>query len=352
MGMQKKYDARTINPGDNPFTFPVGKEIEVPESFISGGISYNTQAYLDSSGTTGLVVIQNDTLVYEKYFRGFEAGKSHISWSVAKSFVSALMGIAVDEGYIKSVNQRVEEYCPELAGSGYEGVEIKDVLQMADGVGFDEDYGDFKSDINRWGRGFAVGASQDKFAASLVREVEPGTLHHYVSINTHVLGMIIKAATGLPLSQYMEEKIWKPLGMQDKAYWLIDNKGMEVALGGMNISTRDFARLGQLYLQNGMWLGSQLISEDWIRASVTPDAPHLQPGTAEPFGYGYQWWVPEGREGEYMAMGVYDQFIYVNTATRTVIMKNSANFKYNEPGNTSDNPRVPLELFRAIAHQD
>jgi CubicO group peptidase (beta-lactamase class C family) len=150
----------------------------------------------------------------------------------------------------------------------------------------------------------------------------------------------------------MEDKIWKPLGMQDKAYWLIDNKGMEVALGGLNVSTRDFAKLGQLYLQKGVWGGKQIVPEDWVHASLTPDAPHIQPGKAQPFGYGYQWWIPEGGEGEFLAMGVYDQYIYVNPKTRTVIMKNSANHKFNEPTSSFANPRVLLEFFRSIAHQE
>ena len=349
-GMNKKFDAHEIIPGDKTFKFPQGNEVQLPENFTSEGVKYNLQQYIDSSFTTGLMVIQNDTIVFEEYYLGNNESNPHISWSVAKSFVSALFGIAMDDGYIKSIDQKVEEYLPELIGSGYEGVKIKDVLQMSVGVGFNEDYGDFNSDINKWGRGFALGKSQNKFASTLVREIEPGTQHHYVSINTHVLGMIITEATGISLSQYLESEIWKPMGMEHSAYWLCDNLGMEVALGGLNVCLRDYAKLGQLYLQKGNWKGQQIVSEDWVIASVTPDAPHIQPENALPFGYGYQWWVPAGDEGEFLAMGIYDQYIYVNPTTKTVIAKNSANHKFNEPNNSFSNHDVILEFFRGIAH--
>ena len=279
------------------------------------------------------MVVQNDCAVYEKYFPGNSESTRHISWSRAKSVVSALFGIAMEEGYIKSLNQTVDEYLPELIGSGYEGVRIKDVLQMSSGVKFNEDYGDFWSDINKWGRKFALGSSQDKFAARLVREEEPGTNLHYVSINTHVLGMIIVKATGKSLSAYLKEKLWDPMGMEYSAYWLCDDTGMEVALGGLNIALRDYAKIGQLYLDRGAWQGVQIVPKEWAIASVTPDAEHLMPENNTRFGYGYHWWIPQGTEGEFMAMGVYNQYIYVNPVTRTVIALNSANHRFNEKEN-------------------
>jgi CubicO group peptidase (beta-lactamase class C family) len=269
---------------------------------------------------------------------------------MAKSVVSALFGIAMEEGLIKDINQAIEEYLPELIGSGYEGVRIKDVLQMSAGVKFNEDYGDFKSDINKWGRKFALGSSQDKFAATLVREEEPGTNLHYVSINTHVLGMIIVKATGKSLSEYLEEKLWKPMGMEYSAFWLCDDSGMELALGGLNITLRDYAKIGQLYLAKGVWQGTQIVPKEWCVASVTPDSQHLMPENNKFFGYGYQWWIPPGEDGEFMAMGVYNQYIYVNPNTNTVIAVNSANHRFNEEGNPYADSKVILELFRSIAH--
>ena len=200
---------------------------------------------------------------------------------------------------------------------------------------------------------FAWGASQDKFAASLKNERPPGAYNHYVSINTHVLGMIIVRATGKSLTKYLQEKIWNKLGMEYNAFWMVDDYDMEMALGGLNVTLRDYAKMGQLFLQKGNWQGEQIVSSEWIKASVTPDAPHLMPGdnpnSAHEFGYGYQWWIPEGDQGEFMAMGIYNQYIYVNPSTRTVIVKNSANHRYNEPDNPYARSPVVLEMFRAIA---
>ncbi len=351
MGMHHKYNARKIAAPENSFRFARGEDLLLAESFIYDGKIFNTREYLDASFTTGFLVIQNSKLVYEKYFAGNSESTQYISWSMAKSVVSALFGIAISEGYIQSINQTVDEYLPELIGSGYEGVKIKDVLQMSAGLKFNEDYGDFKSDINRWGRWFAFGASQNKFAASLVREGEPGKNLHYVSINTHVLGMIITKATGQRLSDYLEEKLWRPMGMEYDAYWLCDNSGMEVALGGLNITLRDYAKIGQLFLKQGLWEGVQIVPKEWVTASITPDAPHLMPENNKLFGYGYQWWIPQGSEGEFMAMGVYNQYIYVNPTSSTVIAVNSANYRYNEDENPYADQKVILELFRAIAHQ-
>ena len=354
LNMGSMISKKDIPAAQVPQAFSKGPAIELPEAFNLKGQSFDTHQFLDSSFTQGLIVIQNDTLVYESYARGQKAESQHISWSVAKSFISALFGIAMEEGYIKSVEQKVEEYLPELKGSGYERVRIKDVLQMSSGVGFDENYGDPNSDIQRWFRAFALGSSQDKFAATLENERPPGTYHHYVSINTHVLGMILVKATGKSLTDYLQEKIWEPLGAEYPCYWLVDNKGMEMALGGLNATLRDYARLGQLFLHEGEWEGEQLVPKSWVKASVTPDAPHLMPDSkdsAHPdVGYGYQWWIPKGEEGEFLAVGVFNQFIYINPKTGTVIAKNSANQNYYDTTNPYRGRLEHVALFRAIAH--
>jgi CubicO group peptidase (beta-lactamase class C family) len=354
-GMNKIWQTSQVDKSTNPFIFPQAAPLKWPESFSYEGKTYDSRAFLDSSYTTGFLVLQDDSLRFEQYYLGHSPSTQHISWSMAKSYVSALFGIAMEEGYIKSIEQKVEEYLPELKGSGYEGVRIKDVLQMSSGVRFNEDYGDLSSDINRWGRSFAWGSSQDKFAATLVREREPGTYNHYVSINTHVLGMILVKATGQSLTQYLHDKLWQPLGCEYDAYWLIDDYGMEMALGGLNVCLRDYARIGQLFLHEGNWNGKQIVPSAWMKASVTPDAPHLMPGKNEQsahqgFGYGYQWWVPEGDEGEFMAMGIYNQYIYINPTTHTVIAKNSANPHFNDKSYVWSRASSHLELFRAIAH--
>lgn len=340
---------KEIEAPETTHSFPVNNEASpLPEQFTYEGWTMDVPTFLDSSYATGFLILQNDTIVHEEYLRGHTAATPQIVWSVSKSFLSALFGIAVGEGDIKSIEQTVDEYCPELKGSGYEGVRIKDVLQMSSGVAFNEDYADFWSDINRWGRGFAWGASQDAFAAGLVREHEPGTYNHYVSINTHVLGMILVKATGKGVTEYAKEKLWDPLGMEHDSYWLTDDYGMEMALGGLNTTVRNCAKLGSLFEHQGNWQGKQVVPADWVTASVTPDAPHLQPGerasSAHALGYGYQWWIPEGNQGEFLAVGVYNQFIYVNPTTNTVIVKHSAN-----PGFTTDSDLGTTEMFLALA---
>jgi len=350
MGMNRQFTAREIKASDNPHPFPRGTAMNLPDEFSFEGSVFNTRQYLELSFNTGLVVIRNGKLVYEQYRLGNSESTPFISWSMAKSFVSALFGIALDEGYIRDISQTVDEYLPQLKGSGYEGVLIKDVLQMSSGVKFDEDYGRFWSDINRWGRRFAWGSSQDKFAGTMIRVEEPGKNLHYVSINTHVLGMIIVKTTGKSLSAYLEEKLWVPMGMEYNAFWLCDDLGMEVALGGLNAALRDYAKIGQLYLDGGKWQGRQMVPEKWVLASVSPDAKHLLPENNKLFGYGYQWWIPRGTEGEFMALGVYNQYIYINPSTRTVIAHNAANHRFNEKDNPYADPKVILELFRTIAH--
>ncbi|GLI57129.1 hypothetical protein PM10SUCC1_26430 [Propionigenium maris DSM 9537] len=182
------------------------------------------------------------------------------------------------------------------------------------------------------------------------REKKPGTYNHYISVNTQVLGMVIREATGKSLTTYLQEKIWERIGMESNAYWLLDNRGMELAFGGFNAVLRDYARFGMLYLNNGLWDGEQIIQKDWITASVTPDSPHLEPGknvlSDSPFGYGFHWWIPPEPKGDNLAKGIYSQFIYVNPEHRVVIVKSSAYTDYNLDG--TERSIETVEVFRRI----
>ena len=354
INMDENLPIKIVYKANKPFVFPRINNITLPSNFVYKKSEFDTKKYIDSSYTQGFLFIQNDTIQYENYGRGQQEDTKHISWSMAKSYVSALFGIAIEEGYIKSINQTVNEYLPELKGSGYDNVKIKDVLQMSSGVKFNEDYSDPKSDINRYWEGFVFGGSQDEFAATLENERPPGTYNKYVSIDTHVLGMIIVKATGKSIAEYLEEKIWKPIGNEYDAYWLADGYGMEQANGGLNASLRDFAKLGRLYLNKGNWEGKQIVPTKWIEQSTSITEEYLMPQSenseSKGIGYGYQWWIPDGTEGEFMAIGVFNQHIYVNPTTNTIIVKNSANKNYYDGNNPYASTRTHLELYRKLAH--
>ena len=341
------WPTRSLTQAKVPYVYNYGDPLNVPSSFAYNDQKLGTRQFLKDSWTTGLIVIQNDEIALEDYYLGNSAVTQNISWSMAKSFISALIGIAVNDGHIISIEQSVDAYATSLEGSGYEGVSIKNVLQMSSGVAFNEDYGDFYSDINRWGRDFSLGNSQDAFAATLKNDIEPGTVNHYVSINTHVLGMVLTQATGRSITDYMQEKLYNPMGMEHDGLWIIDGQGMEMALGGLNLTLRDFAKLGSLYLHDGTFNGQQIVPASWVADSRTMDQPHLLPGND--FGYGYQWWMVGGDSGEFMAMGVYGQYIYINPETNTVIVKNSANPFYNDTSYIPSSDFAHLALFRALS---
>jgi len=346
------YPVRVIRRSSKPAPLERGPQLTLPQTFEFGGKKQNTQHFLAHVETTGLLILKNDKLVFEDYWLGNDASTQSVSWSVAKSFVSALMGIAIGEGAIGSVEDPVTRYAPELAGSAYDGVRLKDVLQMSSGARWNEDYSDPESDINRFGRLMVEGTSLDAFAARCVRERPPGTYNLYNSTDTHVLGLVVRNAAGRSLSEYLHDKLWEPLGMEADAFWIVDCEGAEMAGGGLNAVLRDYAKLGRLFLNGGAWNGVQIVPAQWVHASITPDAPHLQPGPRAsallPWGYGYQWWVPDN-SGAYSAIGIYGQFIYVDPAARVVIAKTSAFREYGrsaKPENylTADH----FALFRAI----
>ena len=341
----------TIEKSGTPHQFDHNLQ-SLPEHYLYKGQQKSLQDFLTRSSTTALLVLKGNHITYEDYFQGTGEFDRRISWSMAKSFLSAIFGVAVSEGKIKNLEQAVTEYVPELKGTGYDGVSIKNVLQMSSGVAFNEDYQDFNSDINRFGRLMALGGSFDDFAASLVNEREQGTYLHYVSIDTHVLGMVLRNATGRSIGDYFNEKLWSKLGTEEDAIYLTDSTGEPMVLGGLNLLTRDFARFGKLYLDDGKWAGEQVIPASWVKASVTPDAPHLTPGKRDSakmdLGYGYQWWLPVNADEEFMALGVYDQFIYVNKKSNVVIVKNSANIDFMK--NNFESAMETTEAFRAIAN--
>ncbi len=317
---------------------------DLPGNFTYRDEMVATDEFLSRRATTALIVIKDDKINFEQYYQDTGENDLRISWSMAKSFTVTLFGIAVHDGLI-DIDAPVEQYLPEMTGSGYEGVPVRDVLQMSSGVLWNEDYGDFYSDINRMGRILAVGGSLDEFTATLVKEKPPGQEFHYVSMDTHIISMIVRRVTGKSLIDLAEDHIWSKIGMESDAYWITDSKGVAFALGGLNMRSRDYARFGRLYLHQGNWNGQQIVPAAWIRAATSPASAHNRPGKNK-FGYGFQWWLaPDARPGEFFAVGVYGQYIYINQPENIVIVKNSADRDFmNARGSMLES----ITFFRAI----
>lgn len=348
------FPHHTITASPNPYVFPEGDAITLPTTYSYAGEEQSVEQFLDETRTVALLVVKDGKVRYENYWLTGGPDVNWMSMSVGKSFVSALVGIAVDDGLIESIEDPITDYVPSLLGSAYDNVRIKDVLQMSSGARWNEDYSDPDSDIARYGAAFAGGGSLDEFTASLVREHEPGTYNYYNSTDTQALGMLLVQTTGMSMAAYAQEKLWHPLGMANDAYWITDNRHTEMAAGGLQVTARDYAKLGQLYLQNGNWQGQQIVPEQWVKDSLVADAPHLRAEAHPefPVGYGYQWWLPVSDVGEYSAIGVYNQFIFVNPAQRSVIVKLSANPTYGLTNDESSFRELEsFELFRAINQQ-
>ena len=348
------FPTSKLSHSSKPLVFKKGAPLELPSNFIFEDKVVKVDEYLSRTDTSALLILKDGKISYENYWLTGGKNVQWISMSVAKSFISALIGIAIDQGHIKSLEDEVTDYVPQLKNSAYDKVRIKDILQMSSGASWNEDYSDPNSDINRSSKIFAIGGSLDEFSASLKKELKPGSYNRYNSTDTQVLGMLLREATRTSITKYMEEMLWHPMGAQDSGYWILDSKNMEMAYAGFNATARDYAKLGELYRLGGKINGKQIIPSDWIKASVKPDAPHLMPGDNPlsdfPLGYGYQWWVPD-LSGDFSAIGVYNQFIYVSPKSNMVIVKLSANSIYGTSEALSTLSELEaIEFFKAITY--
>lgn len=334
--MNGAFLTRDVDRGTGPVSeIPKGPDATLPAS---------TGPWIKDRAVTALVVLKDGQMVHESYYLGTNPEDRRISWSVAKSYLSALFGIVMAEGHIGSLDDQVTKYVPALKDTAYDGATIRNVLQMSSGVTFNEDYLDYDSDINKMGRVVALGGTMDDFAQGLSETfVAPGAQWQYVSIDTHVLGMVIRGATGRDIVSLLSEKIIQPLGYEESPYYITDGQGVAFVLGGLNIRTRDYARFGQMIAQNGMYGGQQIVPAAWIAESTVASA-----NTAEgEIGYGYQWWVPVGAtEGEFLGRGIYGQYIYINQPLGVVIASNAADRKFRQEGVSAKN----IEIFREIAN--
>lgn len=352
----KFIDSSTLSPSSNPLNFKSSKTISLPSSFNFNDAVIGTENFLQRTDTSALLILQNGRIQFEKYWLTGGENVQWMSMSVAKSFISALVGIAIRDGHINNIEEPISDYVPELKNSPYNNVRIKDVLQMSSGASWNEDYSDPESDINRWAKIFALGGSFDEFIQTLSDDFKPGTRNRYNSMDTQALGMLVNRATGKTITNYMTEMLWHPMGASNEGYWLLDSEGMEMAFAGLNITARDYAKFGELYRLDGKLNGQQIVPKSWVKDSITPDGPHLTPGdnplSDYPLGYGYQWWVPGGDKGEFMAIGIYNQMIYVAPESNMVIVKLSANSSYGTAEDTGIASELEtIEFFRAIANK-
>lgn len=326
---------------------------QLPCEFTWGTETISLSDWQRNRSVCAMVVLKNGDRVYEDYFNGTTEIDRRISWSVSKSFLSITIGTLYDQGHLPDLNTKIGEIVPNLQSGVYANATLANVLHMASGVAFNEDYLDFHSDINRMGRMIGTGGSMDAFAAGMTeRAWAPGTYCHYVSVDTHVLGMVARAVSGKPLAELMKTNLFDKLGMEQPPYFITDSLSEPFILGGLNLTTRDYARFGLMVAQGGEIDGKRIVSQDWINQSTRNSAPPRDPARAAMpdgvLGYGYQWWLPPNAvQGEFFGIGIYGQYVYIDSARQVVIAINSAdrNFKDGDGQITLNN----IEFFRQIA---
>lgn len=338
----KIQPVKVINKGKDTFEFNEDYSINLPKNFNFKNSAYLVDDFIEETKTTGLLIIKDDNIKYEKYYLGGDKNTLFSSNSMGKSFVSALMGISISEGYINNVYEPIGKYIPQFKNTDLENIPIKAFLQMASGIKFDEE-----KDLSKFSIKTLLGVSPMKLIAKCGIEEKPFTHRKYLSINTEILGEVITKSTGYSLSKYMEEKLWKKIGVQSNAYWILNNN-KELAMGGLNISLRDYARFGRLYLNNGVYNKEQIIPKEWIEQSLDNSSSYSRAdknnSIENAIGYGYQWWIPDGDEKEFLAIGVYGQFLYINPLRNIIIVKTSADSNFNKPDYEIKN----IEFFRSI----
>lgn len=313
------------------------------------GSSSTLSEYLDRNPVTGFLILRDDEILFEQYRYGRHDAHRFTSFSMAKTVVAMLVGIAAAEGAIRSIDDPAETYVPGLKGSAYGGTPIRALLHMSSGIAFSERY-DGADDIAKLGRALNVpnaAASAEAALAQFDRRVAaPDTKFSYASAETMVLGLVLRQATKRAINEYLAEKIWQPIGAEAEASWNIDLFGNELAQCCFNAVLRDFARLGRLLAHDGNWNGRQVIPRQWMieATSVAPQDRHLAPGTATPvLGYGYQTWLLPGERRMFSLRGVRGQAILVDPQSKLVMVQTAARAAPTDPGNAEN-----ISVFRGI----
>lgn len=307
--MEKVFPGYVVKAGSRVKPLPAGAPLPVDGATVD--------AYMTANKVAGLIVVQDGRVRLERHGLGFGREGRWTSFSVAKSFTSTLVGAAIKDGFIKSVDEPVTRYIPELAGSGYEGVTIAQLLTMTSGVRWDEDYTDSNSDVARmYAKPAPAGMDATvAYMRTLPRDTKPGEKFVYKTGETNLIGVLVSNAIGdRSIATYLSEKIWKPYGMEADAFWMVDPTGQEVSGCCLSVSLRDYARMGLFALEGG----AGLVPDGWIAEATRP---HVTLNAAG-FGYGYQWWTYPG--GLYGGQGIFGQSITIDPKTKTVVAMVSA----------------------------
>jgi CubicO group peptidase (beta-lactamase class C family)/dienelactone hydrolase/TPR repeat protein len=309
------------------------------------GARLGLKDYLSRNPVTGLIVAQGETIGFEHYQYGRNERHRFDSQSMAKTVTAILVGIAVAEGRIASIDDRAEKYVAELKGTAYGAATIRDLLQMSSGVRYTE-VNDGKDDHARF-TNETVRQNGPGGAAALKRYTEyaspPGTRFSYAGAETFTLSLVLRAATGVPMATYLQTRIWQPMGAEADATWFIDKSGQEQGYCCLNAVLRDYARFALMLAHDGAWNGRQIVPSEWVKAATTADRKHLQPGQAtRSSGYGYQVWILSGSRRLFALIGSYGQLALVDPATRSVMVQTALPPR--------ENPRAtePFVIFRAL----
>jgi CubicO group peptidase (beta-lactamase class C family) len=307
--MEKLAPVNRIEAGDDVHAFGMGAPLK---------IDMDIDAYMTRQRTAGLIIIQDNKIRLERYGLDYDGAGRWTSFSVAKSFTSTLVGAAVRDGYIKSLDDKVTVYIPDLKGSAYDDVTVRQLLTMTSGVRWNEDYGDPKSDVAQFGiheadPGVDVTVS---YMRKLPREAPAGTKWVYKTGETNLIGVLVSSATKKSLSAYLSEKIWKPYGMAQDAVWITGSTGHEISGCCVSASLHDYARFGQFILDGAKADGKRVVPDDWLSFATTKQADIGNPGR----GYGYQWWTND--DGSFAAQGIFGQGIFIDPKRRLIIATN------------------------------
>ena len=322
--------ARVIPGSATPFPLPAGAPLSLP----------GVEAYMKQQHTSALVIVHGGKVRMERYGLGFTAQGRWTSFSVAKSYTSTLVGAAIQDGSIKSLEDKVSTYIPGLKGSAYDDVSVRQLLTMTSGVRWNEDYEDPDADVAKFNNA-APEAGLDatvSYMRKLPRAHPPGTRWHYNTGETNLIGVLVSSATGKPLARYLSEKLWSRFGMEADATWILSRTGAEIAGCCIQAATRDHARYGLFVLGGGMAGGQRVVPKGWFEQATTKQMDYGEPG----HGYGFQWWTYD--DGSFAAQGIFGQGIFIDPERQLVIASNS-----NWPGATPAASGAEREAFyRAV----